>query len=539
MIYSPRSETLLRGVAARIRLAALGNRFYVLLLILSAVYAIVLLICRLAGLSPPWLRPWTLLCLPAIALVISLFWHRRPTAADAARRVDRHGGTKDLFLTLAMLERSAGQYQSLVMREAEANAPHIRPREVVALHCVRPLVQLTGVALLLWVGVLYFPLLDPFGRVAAAQEQTDVREQLRRDRTANQLRLRELEQSAENAKKSQQVTQAIDELASSLRKMKPVEKNDNLKTLERSQRTIGRKWREISAKELKTLLEQSSSRQDFGGANKEKLNQWTRELQQGVDEALQREIAGLRDDLKALMETKDPVKRAEKTRQLRRQLRDLEDFASRRLNSPQLKAALKRALSQLEASNMEGMSSEAMEALRESLELVQLELEQIAQSARDLKSLEDALKIVQMAKQLNDRERLDGEACSDCQSLGDYAELFALMMDDQQQGGGGMRGPGFGEGGEAPEDDSVETAYQAERSKSAVTAGKILLTLKSKGMSDRGDARKDYRALINQVKQGVSEAIQVEQIPAGYHDGIRNYFDTMDSPVDQTVAGQE
>ncbi len=29
------------------------------------------------------------------------------------------------------------------------------------------------------------------------------------------------------------------------------------------------------------------------------------------------------------------------------------------------------------------------------------------------------------------------------------------------------------------------------------------------------------------VKQGVSEALQAEQVPPGYHDAIKKYFDTL------------
>ncbi len=63
---------------------------------------------------------------------------------------------------------------------------------------------------------------------------------------------------------------------------------------------------------------------------------------------------------------------------------------------------------------------------------------------------------------------------------------------------------------------------------SMVTAGKVLLSLKTKGLSDRGDAVKDYRKLIRTVKQGVSQAIDQEQIPPGYYDGIKKYFDNIE-----------
>jgi hypothetical protein len=83
----------------------------------------------------------------------------------------------------------------------------------------------------------------------------------------------------------------------------------------------------------------------------------------------------------------------------------------------------------------------------------------------------------------------------------------------------------MGEGGEAPEDDSIKTDFVDERSKSAVQKGKILLSMKTKGLSDTGEARKEYRAIVSDIKQGVAEAIEQEQIPPGYHDAIQKYFD--------------
>ena len=62
------------------------------------------------------------------------------------------------------------------------------------------------------------------------------------------------------------------------------------------------------------------------------------------------------------------------------------------------------------------------------------------------------------------------------------------------------------------------------------------MSLKSKGLSDSGEARNNYRQLLGSIKQGVSEAITQEQIPPGYHDGIRGYFDTIDEQTEQATG---
>jgi hypothetical protein len=95
-----------------------------------------------------------------------------------------------------------------------------------------------------------------------------------------------------------------------------------------------------------------------------------------------------------------------------------------------------------------------------------------------------------------------------------------------------MKGKGTGEGNKAPEDDTKETAFTPEKSKSALTAGKILLQMKSRGMSEAGKVKTDYVQAVKEVKQGVSEAILREQVPPAYHDSIKEYFDTMQEAKD-------
>ena len=63
-----------------------------------------------------------------------------------------------------------------------------------------------------------------------------------------------------------------------------------------------------------------------------------------------------------------------------------------------------------------------------------------------------------------------------------------------------------------------------------MTAGKLLLSLKTKGVTEGGeDAKLQYAEQIKIVKQGVSEAIDQEQIPPGYVDGIKKYFNDLDN----------
>lgn len=158
-----------------------------------------------------------------------------------------------------------------------------------------------------------------------------------------------------------------------------------------------------------------------------------------------------------------------------------------------------------------------------------------------MKDLEAALKALQQAKRLNDAEQLDGDACKACQSMADYEALFAKMMAQldglaENEGPSNFKGPGHGKGGVAPENDGVETGFKTERSPTTIQKGKILLSLKSKGVGEEGDVKQEYRQLLGDIRQGVSEAILQEQIPPGYHDGIKSYFDSLRGPENEPDA---
>ena len=102
-----------------------------------------------------------------------------------------------------------------------------------------------------------------------------------------------------------------------------------------------------------------------------------------------------------------------------------------------------------------------------------------------------------------------------------------------------MGGPGIGRGGKAPEKPEEKTDFTPERSRSAYKAGKILLQWKTRQVSDPGTVRENYQRQVQAVKQGVSEAILQEQVPPGYHEAIKKYFDSLEETRAKPRAPQE
>lgn len=534
---------MLRQTARRLRLVSLGSRFYDSLLICCGLYAAALLIGRLCGVGGDWLTPASLLVVPVIAFAVAAIWHKRPTLLDAARVADQHAGSRDLFLTVALIENSAGEFQNLVTRSAEERAAKVFPAAVVPFGGGRKVGIACIAVLLVAGGFLWLPTLDPFGKVQAATVAGERQKLLEQTKKATEERTAQLKKEEPDAPLSEETQKAIENLKAALNKMQPREREGNFKELVAQQKMLGDKWRKMSGEKLKDLLSQNPQAQQFGAMDREKLEKWGRELREGSTKGLQQELEELKEQLRELAKTDDPVKKAELEQKVKKRMKELANFAAEKANSKPLAAALQRAMKQLEMSRMEGMNNEeSLEAAEKSLDLTKLELKELAQSAKDLKALEEALKVLQQARQLNDKEKLDGAETEGADSLEDYAEFYAELMaqlgltegdgegdgEGEEGDGEGLGGRGMGNGGKAPEDDSVETGFKTEQSKSAVTAGKILLSVKTKGMSDRGDAKREYRDLVEKVKQGYSEAILQEQVPPGYHEGIKKYFDNFD-----------
>ena len=550
MAESSVAYKLLLKVAQRMRLAAVGRSFFWAFLVLCGVFATALLAARLTGLAPGLLdvsnTTWlAFAAVPVLAGLMALLVHRQPTLPDAARLVDRSTGAKDLYLTLSLIDTSAGEYQPLVVKSAETRAKNVSPERVLPFEWQKRFWHAVWVPACIAALVLSLPQLDPFGKVAKANLVEKRHERLEAAKLATQLRLDEVRKKVEEHEEHNATDDAIDELKLAFNKMQPDRKLDNLKELMGEQKDIGKLWRQISAERLKDLLKNSPSGDQQFGANKdEKLEKWMDELQQGDAGGVQKEMNDIKQALQKLAQTKDPVERSELMQQLKEKLGALEELAKDKLNNEQLASALERAMEQLELSEQSDLSQEALESAMKSLELSQAEMQDLEQAMKDLKELEQALKTIQQAKKLNEGEKLDGSKSGEFKTLEDYEKLYAQLLaeggaesEEEQEKGKDFQGErGFGKGGEAPEDDSVETGFKSEQSKSAVVAGKMLMSMQQKGENEKGEVVRDYKTLVQTVKQGAMEALNTEQIPPGYHDGIKSYFDALEKGKEKKKA---
>jgi len=537
---------LLRRVAARERMCSVAERFYLFLLLLCVLYGVLLLCSRLLAIIPNWFVPLNLVSVTATALALAIAFHRRPAPRTTARLIDKRMQTDDLFLSAVLIESALGAYKPLVLEAAEDRAGIIEPKRVVPFRWAARARNATLALVALLAAVMFLPQLDPFGREQQRQQAARQRRQLERSRKATLMRVALLKKKNTGAELSEEVRRALGELKLTLNAMRPNGKQGNLKRLTEERAKLGTLWREVGEKKLKDAFRRTQQTQRFGSGQGQKAERWRQQLRKGQTESVRKAIEELKDAVQRLAQTRDSAEKRRLAAQVEKALEALRDLAGGQVSSKALAAAVDRALQQLAMAGIEGLAEEALQALLESLDLTQIELDSLAQSVRDLRSLEEALSALQLARLLNDLELLDGQACSGCKSMADYAALYAKLMAGRccrcggkldangvcavcgaRGSGPGMRGPGTGVGGLAPEDAEAETSFKTERSRSALSAGKILLSLKTKGLSDPGKAIVEYERRLKDVKQGISEAILQERVPPAYQEAIRRYFDAM------------
>lgn len=553
MAEDTRLQRLLAAIRRRDLLAQLAGRWWRAVVALGIACVLALSAWRLGGLRPelPW--PWLVGAVPLVALLWSL-WRLRPLGpAAAARLCDRHSASDDLFLTAYQLRPdTVSPYAELVHERAQTTATQLRPGQVRPWRpAPRWLIALPLVAAGL-AGTQWLPRGDPFGLLIEERAVAARQARLQASDEATERRLADLtEQRTElDDEHSPTVAAELAALERELDQAQPDSPERNATRLQDAQQRLGALFRQAQAQRLKQRLDDQAA-QRFGGAQAHQ--QALDALRRGDASVLRSELDRLRQQLDQLSGS-DGAQAPEQRRLLKRLQRDLDGLrqAAREAGAQALAEDLERAREQLGLASQSGVGEEALRALERSLQAARLDGERLAQMQRDLQQLEQALAAAQQAKQLNQQGKLGNQACQQCKGKGlaAYRELYAQLLQQGGQGQGqgeGTGGQGRGKGGTVPEDDSVASDYQTERSDSALLPGKTLMEWRSKGIGERGDVQRIARRQIEQVRQDLAEAIAHEDVPPAYHDSIKAYFDDLPtaitrepgSPAEQsTPAGQ-
>ena len=522
--------------------AAFARRVHIAALILSAFALVALLCARLLALLPnAWFTPLTLAAVPAGAFAIALLSFRRPEAAQVARSVDGRAQTKELFLTTALIEEAPGEYRDIVVAQAEERAAQLNAARLFPLRWM-PGARNVAVALAsLLACVLWLPELDPLKMGQQREELSKQEARLAETKKITAIRKEELKEKG--GAMTEQVEQALAKLDKTLKQVKPREHDLNAKKLNEEAQDFSELWKKVAAQMPRDALDRAA--QQFGDSQqRQAMKELLDKLKKGDAEGLKQALEKLRQQMREIAKQPDGAAKKEQLEKLAKELGQMANQMREQLGDKALNEALARAAEQLGMAKGKGNSKDALDAANQSLNLSQDELQRLAEMFKDAQNLEDALKNLATAKQLNDLGKLDGKDAENAgaNSQEDYQKLYDEAMrriaemgegdgDGQGDGKGGKgkagRNPGIGRGGTFGEDDTTPSGFTKEKDKVRLGAGKLLMEWKEEGVGETGGKAGDYTDAVRTVKEGVAEAIRNERVPPGYHGAIQKYFDRL------------
>lgn len=519
---------LLVKTALRMRINSFIRQTYLYISIFLMIYMGLLLSCRLLALIPDYFNLISLVIPISLGILTGLFVHSRPTIRESAKLADAHNGSKDLFLTATLIDDSYGEYKPLVVKNAENQAEKVIPARVVKLEWQNGLRSMLLAFLVVALCSAFLPQLDPFGKHLARERKKQQQEKLTAMDKAVKKRLKRLKKR-KVSKNSPEVSKLLAKTKSEFNSMKKSEVNANRDKLRELQRRLSEAWRKKNENKMRDQLERNMSKQSFGFSDK-KQNEWRKQLAKNDFSGVKKEAGKLQQMAKQLSEMKDSKEKQQIKKELKKRMKELSDFMNANMGSQAAQGAIKQAMEQMDMAGLKDLNKEAMQALQNSTELLNRELERLGEMNRDIQDLEMAMEASQLAKQLNQMKELQGAGKQGLEEISDYNDFYQQMLQacsgGQGKEGNGQGNPGGG-GGKVDENPDAETSNKKEISQSKLQAGKILMRWKTKGMGKSGKAKEEYLNSVKEVKQGVSEAILKEQVPPGYHESIKKYFDNM------------
>ena len=578
------TNILLNKVAKRLQLNCILKRFQLFVIIFSALYAVLLLTSRLTGLIPDLFSLTTVFCPLLLSLLIAFLIPSKTTAKDSARIIDTKEKTNDLFLTVSTIGKANGKFKDLVTTQAEEKAAKLKADSIVNFNWQHPARNFLITLSALLIGIYTLPQLDPFGKEEERVKKEQKNKSLEEARKETENRLVKLKKEAEQPKDSDTAKVELTEIFKQLKNKPPEEVRDKLR---QQRRKMAKMWsnKNKELNEDKKRLQISS--QSFG-FNSEDLKKISKDLKKGDSKSAIKKLSELKKKLEGLSEGELDEDKKKDLASVKKELEDLRDAINEGMGSESVKAAINRALSQ-----MEELSEETKEALADaakSLKLSERELQRLQKMMDEMEELQEMMQTAQQADQLAQQMQnnpngqtppeyesfqeyqdyldqqnqngqqngqssicqscegsgkcttcngtgkdADGEKCADCDGKGKCADCDGKGNNGSQGQGNGQgqgssqlaSGSGTGngtQGGGTPGENDSDANTVKQTAKSKTQPGRILMEWKTKGLSEKGEVSVEYQEAMKEIKEGLDEAISKEKIPPGYHEIIKKYF---------------
>jgi len=521
---------LLNNISFKIRINSFIKSLYTYTFTLYVIYFLIILTSRLSALIPNFfystqINLITLLTLLLISFPLALITHKKPHISKSAKLVDKHHNSKDLFLTNTTIDDSFGEYQNIVRKHAEHEAKKVDPDKIIQIQYITQIRNLILISIIILLISLFLPQLDPFGKEKERKCTKQDEEVLKKINKSTLEKIKRIKKNG-NDKNSAEIKKLLENTKKGFNTLKKSEIINNNKKIKAMQQELNSAWRKKNDAKLRDKIETNIAKQSFGVKNKEEEN-WKKELAENKFTALKKSAKALQKLAREISEMKDGKDKEEKKRQFRKKMKSLSRFFSSQLGSKSAQNAIKQALSQMNMKQTAKNRKAIQDALNNSMELMNRELNRLDQISQDIKDLEMAMEAAQLAKQLNQLNQLKNTNRENLEEMEDYAEFYKKMMSQCQECKNGCK-KGIRGGGIFPgENKDAKMGVKKELSKSKLQPGKILMKWNVKSLGKRGDIKEEYSNSVKKIKQGVSEAILKEQVPPGYHKSIKKYFNSL------------
>ncbi len=372
MVEPTTADRLLTRVARRLACAGVLRQSAQAACVVGVAYALVVVIVRwwLPAVTTTMESPWTLGALAGIAIVYGVLRSGRDAYRRAARAVDAHACTEDLFLARAGLAdgRVTPALAPVLEEQAQARARAIDAAAVAPWRLGRVAGMWAAGVLLSTLALLFAPTASPSQPPPPPPANLAVKAAAK----IEALRKREVQ-----AEKSPAVDAALAELRRTLAELQATPTAQVRAELRQVEHKLAELWQKAKAADRS-----ARSSTSLGRGEQAKQAQWRQELAKGS-------VEGLRQELKDLAAA---AAAGDKLAQAAAAAREMRAFA-KQAGADGLREAMTDLLRQLESGDAGATDQLA--------ERAGLELDAMQQAASDLAALEQALRAEQLASALD------------------------------------------------------------------------------------------------------------------------------------------
>ncbi|MES2571946.1 MAG: hypothetical protein V4710_18070, partial [Verrucomicrobiota bacterium] len=369
-----RTQWLMRQVARRDSWRKTAGALRVGFLCTGTLLFLFLSAARLFSLFPEPNRVLFAAALLFGTVLVATALARRASTRDASRLLDARAGTHELFLSAALNANQTDGFGPIVAAKAEEEARRIVPRQIVPFHWQRGAGEMLGAAAIIVLALLFLPRLDPFGK---DRQRTKLSKQEQRLAELKKATLVRTEQLAEQkpSPEGSPVQKALANLEKTFREAKPSEREQALRELATSQKELGELWRKTSSELSRDAFDRAA--QSFGRSDLRKTQELRDALKKGDLAPVKKEMAELRAQMEKLAAMPDSPEKQALQQELSQKLSALAEAVKQAGGSPEAKAALARAMEQLDKAKLDPLAAQASQDALESLNLTEKELEEL------------------------------------------------------------------------------------------------------------------------------------------------------------------